>query len=225
MKLDKRLKSICDLVVKENVVADVGTDHGKVVTKLFLDNKIEFAYVTDISKPSVLKAKRLLEDSNIDNSKYQIVVTDGLQNIDTKHIDLVLIAGMGGLEIIKILQKNNIDVDKFILAPNNNVIATRKYLNKNKYKILTDFVVQENKKYYNIIKVEKGKQKLTNLQLYFGLTNFTKNSNDFNDFLDYMEQKMLNLQDRLPYLKRLKCKRYLKLILKAKNKLKGLDND
>ena len=84
MKLSKRLNEICDLVSKESVIADVGSDHGKVVAKLFLDNKIDYAFVTDISAPSVKKAENLLIDLNIDKSKYKIVVCDGGDNIKTK---------------------------------------------------------------------------------------------------------------------------------------------
>ena len=62
MKLSTRLNFICDIVDKSNTVADIGCDHGKVVAKLFLDNKVSFAYLSDISAKSVQKADDLLNE-------------------------------------------------------------------------------------------------------------------------------------------------------------------
>ena len=141
MKLSKRLNSICELVVHEKSVADVGCDHGKVLAKLFLDNKIDYAYACDISAKSVKKAEDLLNEIGVDKSKFEVVVTDGLQNINAKEIDLVIIAGMGGLEIIKILTEKDVCVNKLILVPHNNAIQLRTYLNNNAYNITKDFIV------------------------------------------------------------------------------------
>ncbi len=226
MKLSKRLNAICNLVNNQNVIADVGSDHGKVVAKLFLDNKINFAYVSDISALSVKKAEDLLVSLNIDKDRYKIIVCDGLKyNDDISSIDLVIIAGMGGYEIIKILSENKIIVKNFILAPNNNEFKLRKYLNKNNYKILCDFVVKDENKFYNIIKVENGKQKLSKLNFYFGKTNFENITQDFKDFLQYEETKTKNIIVKLPKSKIHKCKRYLKLIKKTNKKVERIEND
>ena len=55
IKISFRLKFISSLV-DERIVADVGCDHGKLVRKLFDENKIDFAYVSDISRGSLQKA-------------------------------------------------------------------------------------------------------------------------------------------------------------------------
>ena len=66
-KLTKRLQVIFDLV-SSRVIADVGCDHGKLTKALFDENKIDFAYVSDISKLSLEKAIKLLKD-------YELVLT------------------------------------------------------------------------------------------------------------------------------------------------------
>ena len=182
MKLSIRLKKICDMVSYSKTVADVGCDHGKVVAQLFLDNKIEYAYLSDISAKSVKKADDLLKELNISSDKYQVIVTDGLNNYNVKDIDTVIIAGMGGLEIKKILINNNVDVKEFVLVPHNNDVELRKYLIKNNYKIDKDLIVKDANKYYNILKVTKGCSKLNKLQMYFGKTNFEVVTDDFIEY-------------------------------------------
>ena len=225
MKLSKRLNSICELVVHEKTVADVGCDHGKVLAKLFLDNKIDFAYACDISAKSVKKAEDLLNEIGVDKARFEIVVTDGLQNINTKTIDLVIIAGMGGLEIIKILTENKVKVNKFILVPHNNSIQLRKYLNKNNYTITNDFVVYDGGKYYNIIEVVIGKQKLSKIELTFGKNNLIVYNNDFVNYLKEEERKTQNLKNKVPFIKKIECLKYLYLINSAKKIIKRNNDD
>ena len=220
MKLSIRLKKICDMVSYSKTVADVGCDHGKVVAQLFLDNKIEYAYLSDISAKSVKKADDLLKELNISSYKYQVIVTDGLNNYNVKDIDTVIIAGMGGLEIKKILINNNVDVKEFVLVPHNNDVELRKYLIKNNYKIDKDLIVKDANKYYNILKVTKGCSKLNKLQMYFGKTNFEVVTDDFIEYLDAERLKTINVLKKVPFMKKLKYVKYLKLISRAKNRVK-----
>lgn len=220
MKLSIRLQKICDLVNSgTKTLADVGCDHGKVVAELFLENKIDFAYLSDISEPSVRKAERLLKELNISEDKYKVLVTDGLTNFNVSHIDTVIIAGMGGLEIEKIIKNSNTDISEFILAPNNNDVSLRKYLLQNNYKIVTDFVVKDANKYYNIMKVISGKQKLNKMNIFFGFTNFENITEDFKDYLNYEKSKISNILINMPYLKSIKYRKRLRLIGKAINKI------
>lgn len=224
MKLSSRLNYICDIVDKCNTVADIGCDHGKVVAKLFLDNKVSYAYLSDISAKSVQKADDLLKEIGVSCENYKVIVTDGLTDFDTKHIDTVIIAGMGGLEIKKILENNNVDVDTFILGPNNNDVVLRKYLLCNNYKIVIDKVVKDSNKFYNIIKVTKGNSKISKVNLYFGISNFEDVTDDFREYLNYQRTKVETLvNNRLPLVKKIKCYRYLRFINKLiKNISRGL---
>lgn len=219
MKLSLRLNKICELVDNVDTIADVGCDHGKVIAQLFLDNKIKYAYLSDISAPSVNKAKELLEELNIDKNHYEIIVSDGFKDYKANNIDLAIIAGMGGLEIKKILEENTVNISSLILGPNNNDVLLRKYLINNGYKIVADFVVKDMKKYYNIIKVVKGKCRPPILYQYFGNTNFERITDDFVDYIEYERHKTVELLSKVPFLKSLKYRRYLRIINKATNKI------
>lgn len=86
-------------------------------------------------------------------------------------------------------------------------------------------MVKDENKFYNIIKVENGKQKLSKLNFYFGKTNFENITQDFKDFLQYEETKTKNIIVKLPKSKIHKCKRYLKLIKKTNKKVERIEND
>ena len=61
--LSPRLIKVRDFVDCKRV-ADIGCDHGKLVEDLFINNMIDYAFVSDISKPSVTKAVELLTKNN-----------------------------------------------------------------------------------------------------------------------------------------------------------------
>ena len=113
IKISFRLKFISSLV-DERIVADVGCDHGKLVRKLFDENKIDFAYVSDISRGSLQKAIDLLKDKK---DKIKAICCDGLSGYDESKIDECIIAGMGGYEILNIIKNSKVDIQKYILAP------------------------------------------------------------------------------------------------------------
>ena len=141
MELSIRLQNIAKLV-DERRVADIGCDHGKLVANLFEKSLIDYAFVTDISMPSVQKAVKILSDMKV---HFDWACGDGTEKITNSHnIKEGIISGMGGLEIIKIFKNSKVDIDKWVLQPQNNEIALKKYLIKNKYKIVQDFIVKDN---------------------------------------------------------------------------------
>ena len=181
---DFRLKKIYDMVCY-NVIADIGADHGKISAQLLLDNKVDFAYVTDVSSKSLEKAQALIKSLDLlDKAKFVVCNGfDGLEDADKKY--QAIIAGMGGEEIIKILSKlqKKEKVHSLILQPQKNVVQVREFLVANGYKILKDIVVKDKNQFYFVIKATFGKDALTKEQLYFGKTNLEEFSSDFVAYL------------------------------------------
>lgn len=191
-KLTKRLKLISELV-EGQVVADVGCDHGKLTKELFENGKIKFAYISDISKSSLQKAIDLLNNYNY---PFEAICCDGLQGFGGKKIDECIIAGMGGFEIMKIIQNSQVVIDKFILSPQHNEIELKKFLCNNSFEITYDLIIFDKGKFYNIIKCKRSKNivKLDDFNLYFGKQNFKDENSDLNDYVDYKLQKLKNIK-------------------------------
>lgn len=117
------------------------------------------------------------------------------------NIEQIIIAGMGGQEIIKILDQNdNCLYNNFILQPQKNIIELRIYLQENNYEILKDELVQEGKMFYFIINAKKVNKKPTPLsifQLYFGSPT---NKENLENYLNYELEKRKKISSQKKFI-------------------------
>lgn len=184
MRVGARIRAIANLVDDFDCVADVGTDHG-ILPKLLIDEKrANFVVATDISKSCVDKTEKFVLKCGL-SDKIDVRLGDGLEPLGKNEVQLAVIAGMGGYEIIKILSKDNKGIKKFILQAPQNTIELRKWLIDNHFKIIKDFIVKDRNKFYNTLEVEKVREQisLSDLQIRYGLTNFDLKSQDFKLYL------------------------------------------
>ena len=179
----KRLIAIANLVEKNSKVIDIGTDHAYVPIILYKNNITSNILATDISKRACLNAKNNLKRNNIEN--IDVIESDGFENIHGNY-DVAILSGMGTRTILKILETNNLP-DKLIISSQNDYGTLRKELNKKGYKIVKEIVIYE-KKYYPIIKYEKGNEKLSQEEILFGKS---KNINYYN-YLSKKYNKLYN---------------------------------
>jgi len=158
MKLGKRLQTIADLVRKNDIVADIGTDHGYIPIYLVKNNISKDVIASDINQGPVDKAVENVNKNNLRDYIY-VIKADGLKGIK-KRVDTIIIAGMGGLMISDIIE-DDIEIAKsakqLILQPMNNSIELRKTLIENGFKITSETIAIEGLKFYEIICAEKGK--------------------------------------------------------------------
>ena len=105
MSYGKRIDTLSSLLENTDVFADVGCDHGYCSEYMLKNELCERAILSDISKGSLAKAETLLAPY-IRAGKAVSVHGDGFLGVD-KNVGLVLIAGMGGSEIISILSDKN----------------------------------------------------------------------------------------------------------------------
>lgn len=182
----KRIRAIATLINdKDKIVADIGADHGYLTKVLIEENRAKAVIATDISKASLEKTANLAKKYGF-LDKILLKVGDGLKILNKGEAQIVVIAGMGGNEIIKILEENTDKTfDKFIFQPMQNTINLREYLIKHNYEIIKDFIVKDRKKFYNTIvaRFSTNKQNLSKKQIEFGLTNLDFEGNDFIEYL------------------------------------------
>lgn len=143
-----RLETIAAAAGACRVFADIGCDHGY-CTRYMLRNKLcERAYITDISAKSLSKAVNLLREEIAEGRCFP-VVTDGLDGIPELP-DCVLIAGMGGEEIVKILSRTVLPA-RFVLQPMKNSPRVREFLLGRGARITRDITFGDGGKYYDLI--------------------------------------------------------------------------
>lgn len=210
--MTKRLDTIFDMLDGGGIIADIGADHGYLTKKLVCSGKAKFIVATDISALSLKKTEKLAKNEGFFD-KIACKVGFGLDVLAAKEAEEAVIAGMGGYEIIKILEsKNRKDgIKKFVLQANQNTIELRKYLNRQNYYIENDNCLFENGKFYDILKVNKTdkQQKLSEEDIWFGKTNLVSPLFQ-DDFLKKLMKTKLSLEKRFSYLneedqRKIKC--------------------
>lgn len=139
-------------------LADVGTDHGYIPIVLVQEGRIPSALAMDVNQGPLKRAEEHIKEYQLD-SYIHIRLSDGVQNLQPGEADSVLIAGMGGALVIKILQEGKDvlkTVKELILQPQSEIANVRHYLEDTGYCIVEEDMVLEDGKYYPVIKAELG---------------------------------------------------------------------
>lgn len=187
----ERIKALASQISKNDVVIDIGCDHGYLSIYLKKNNLCKEVYASDISENALNAAKKNFKKYNIDIKNF---VSDGFKNIPVC-FDTAVIAGMGTSTILKIISDKK-SPNKLVLASNNEYFRLRKNLNKIGYKIIDEKAVLENNHYYIILLCIRGKQKLTKKELLFGISNN-------NEYYKYLLNKNKQLIEKVPFKKKL----------------------
>jgi len=205
----KRLLAIASLINKDDSIVDIGCDHGYLDIYLIKNKLYKKAIASDISENALSQAKANIEKYNL-TKKIDTVVSNGLENIDVKDINTVVISGMGTSTILNILDNPKVDsINKFIIQSNNNLEELRTAMNKRNYKIIKEIVVYEKGKYYTIIEFVHGKEKLSTTTKLLGAYN-----KDNIDYYKYLYDKYKGILNKIPKYKLNKIFSTLHIVIK-----------
>jgi len=145
--INNRLKMIADNIIKGQTMADIGTDHGFLPRYLWEAGKCPEIIMTDLSERSLAKAKKTFEKypgaKGID-----FRVGSGLRVLNENEVDLVVLAGMGGVLMTSILGENpckTISFSKYILQPRNGSGKLRYWLKESGFSIVSEELAEEGK--------------------------------------------------------------------------------
>lgn len=153
--LDKRLK-LCADMVKGNRVCDVGTDHAYLIAELLSSGKCDTAVAADINEGPLSAARINLEKAGV-TERVDVILSDGLKNVPQEGITDIVIAGMGGELIAKILSECDWLAGKnLILQPMSKSDYLLRWLWENGFEILKRQAVCEGKFCYTAINCVKS---------------------------------------------------------------------
>ncbi|MBO4554406.1 MAG: SAM-dependent methyltransferase [Clostridia bacterium] len=182
IRLDERLTLIASLV-DYGKVADVGCDHGKLGYFLVSTDRAESVIATDISEPSLKKARELA----FDNGVTDVMTTrlgDGLAPVKSREVDTVIVAGLGGDVISGILanaRKDGKEFAHFLLSPNTHPEKVRAEIVEQGHKIVFDDMLTCAGKIYTVIKTDEGGEPLDENEIKYG--KFYRTSKNFKAYL------------------------------------------
>ncbi len=194
MKISKRIQAVGDLVPKHSRVLDVGCDHALLDIYLIQRDQDIHPIASDIAKGPLEHARENVSSWKM-TDQIEIKEGNGLAAI-TPQTDTVVIAGMGGRTIYGILknQRNLLaGVKTLILSPNSDVPLVRSIASHLGYHLTKEELVEDHKILYHLLKFEKGRQKYSKREIYFGPLLLQERPKLFEVYFDReLEKKKIN---------------------------------
>ena len=154
MELSKRLRVIASFVEKGAVLADVGTDHGYVHIDLVQRGIVSRAIAMDVKEGPLQRAREHIREYGL-TEQIETRLGDGLSRLAPGEADTILIAGMGGPLICRILEagmETARAASSLILSPQSEVGEVRRFLCRFGFRIGDEAMVKDEGKYYVVIK-------------------------------------------------------------------------
>ena len=159
MELSKRLKTVAGAVTPGHRLADVGTDHGYVPIFLVGRQICPRAVAMDVNKGPLMRALEHVRKEEL-SDRIDLRLSDGLKKLKPDEVDTVVIAGMGGDLICRIL----LAAPEFlaagvelVLQPQSEWFKVRHFLHDHGYEIVREWFLSEDGKYYVVIKALPGR--------------------------------------------------------------------
>lgn len=193
MILSDRLQAVTELLPKGNIVADVGCDHGYISISLVESNRFNKAIALDVRKGPLSIAKDNIGKNGFDD-RIMTRLSDGLAGVELREADAAILAGMGGLLVIGILERSLEKakaMNYLVLQPQSDIHLVRAFLRENNFIILKENMIKEDGKYYPMFLVSyslnelEAREKLdreTDIEIDVHL--YAKNLLDESDYAD-----------------------------------------
>lgn len=220
--MDKRLLAAAGLIQNCGTAADIGTDHGYLPIYLIKKAKAKKVIASDVNRLPLLKAEQNVKQNGAE-SFIDLRLSFGFDNFENGEIDCAFICGMGGENIANILKTAKIDLDfPLVLQPMSRPEYLLKYLAQNGFALLKHTVVLDNRRYYNLMMVQKQEGKIDSFAgnpLYpiIGKLDLSDNT-----VKEYLRRKLAALEKSAAQLKNAPSGADTKEIIKTAKELKNL---
>lgn len=187
LKLSKRLSTAASYVRSGAFVADIGTDHAYLPIYLVSNGIASQALASDINEGPILKARENILRYNLADKIYT-EIANGLDKIEKYNPTDIVICGMGGELIAKILDSSSYIKNKnirLILQPMTSIFELREYLS-NGFSTIAENIVREDNKLYQVMCVEYDGKKhcYSSLELELGKLNIQNKGEEFISLLN-----------------------------------------
>ncbi|MCM1157310.1 MAG: class I SAM-dependent methyltransferase [Bacteroidales bacterium] len=164
MRLSKRMEAVVSMVSPQSfTVADVGCDHAYVSIALLEQAPERKVIAMDVRKGPLEIAAGNIAEAKLGDS-IELRLSDGLEKLSPDEADTVILAGMGGLLIKRILEEGMAVLlgerpPTLILQPQSDIWEVRIFLQNHAYHIVQEIMLVDDGKYYTVIKASPGMEK------------------------------------------------------------------
>ena len=158
LPISKRLLCCASMVQSGARVADIGTDHGYLGIYLLQSGAARHVIACDLRKDPLENARRNAKLFGVDG-EMELRLSDGLEKILPDEVDTVVMAGMGGDLIQKILSQcpwRKREGLQFILQPQSAGNVLRRWLCEDGFEIQREEPVQDGHFLYTVMELRQG---------------------------------------------------------------------
>ena len=158
LPISKRLLCCASMVQPGSRVADIGTDHGYLGIYLLQSGAARHVIACDLRKDPLENARRNAKLFGVDGAM-ELRLSDGLEKILPDEVDTVVMAGMGGDLIQKILSQcpwRKREGLQFILQPQSAGNVLRRWLCEDGFEIQREEPVQDGHFLYTVMDIRHG---------------------------------------------------------------------
>lgn len=156
MELSPRLSAIAARVPFGSRLADVGTDHAYLPVSLLLQGTIPWAVASDVNRGPLDRGRETARQAGVED-RIDFRLCNGLEGLEETSPDVVVLAGMGGELIARILSRAPWTRSRLLLLqPMTAQPELRRWLNGNAYRIEEETLVREGEKIYGVFTVRGG---------------------------------------------------------------------
>ena len=158
LPISKRLLCCASMVQSGSRVADIGTDHGYLGIYLLQSGAARHVIACDLRKDPLENARRNAKLFGVDG-EMELRLSDGLEKILPDEVDTVVMAGMGGDLIQKILSQcpwRKREGLQFILQPQSAGNVLRRWLCEDGFEIQREEPVQDGHFLYTVMAIRQG---------------------------------------------------------------------
>ncbi|MHB1419242.1 MAG: tRNA (adenine(22)-N(1))-methyltransferase [Bacillota bacterium] len=156
--LSQRLASIAGYIEPGSTVADIGTDHAYLPVHLVQSRVCPRVVAVEINQGPWQSAQEQIRSCGLEK-EVSVRMGDGLQVVQPGEVNMVVIAGMGGGSIRRILEASPQVLDKvkrLVLQPMNDSGELRLWLLGSGWFLADEDLVLEDGRFYEIVVAEQG---------------------------------------------------------------------
>ena len=153
-QLPKRLETIIERMPASGCLADVGCDHAYVAIEAVRRGRAGRALACDVRKGPLQQAAEHILCAGL-AGKIETRLSDGLEKVAPGEADTVVVAGMGGPLMERILQGRLGDFAHFVLSPQSEIPHFRRFLLAEGMQIDGETMLIDEGKYYVILNVSQ----------------------------------------------------------------------
>jgi tRNA (adenine22-N1)-methyltransferase len=186
--LSARLRSAVPYLKRGGAVIDVGTDHAYLPIYLVSEGISSRALACDINRGPIESAARNIAAAGL-KDKIDTLCTDGLHGAEQFDPDDIMIFGMGGELIIRILSEAPWVKDAgigLVLQPMTRAHLLRRWLLENGFAIVGETITHEDRYYQTLAARYCGKrEEYTEEELLLGRLNIENNAPHLGGFIEH----------------------------------------